>query len=121
MKKLLLLFGIVISLNCFGQHGSAKTDTTCLQTLTCCGTAITTPGTRTPFITGSSSWVDYDKARKADTSKCVLLITDCEGCVSKSVGGYIISEQWSPSRLLDINKKPFKDSVIIWQWKMREF
>lgn len=119
MKNIITILLVLISVTCLAQQPKTRVLTDTSRKIR----TITDTTSRLVFFTttGASgksvTFFDYDATLKADTSKCVLLITECVGCTSKSVNALVISERWTPLKYIDENKKPFNKEVIIWQYK----
>lgn len=123
--RLILFIMIIVPFISYGQI-----DTSLARSIT---TGSGLPLTLSAGSVSPTFTYGYNKTSKIDTIKCVLLITDCENCSSKSISAYVVREFmayigdpmppgdyshiWSPINYLDINKKPFNKSVIIWQCK----
>lgn len=70
------------------------------------------------FVSGDST---VNNTYLYDTVKSILLITDCNNCQSRSIIGYVVKIFWSESvkDYLNIKKKKFPYTTIIWDWRLK--
>jgi|SRR6185312_615764 len=134
LARLSLLLAILLLCAFSGQSQLLLNDSTPLVSTGIIGVGVSAIDSN--IIGGSyfgvgGSYFGYHPSNIFDTIPAVLLITECDNCLSKSISGYFIQQKqtywgdrmppgnyddyWSIIGNLNSNKKPFDKGIRIWQ------